>query len=142
MITYIDTPQDADRARAELEDAWNTLHNEAAKSWHQTKQMGYKEASLHTENVRAALVIVEQLEALLIGWQDRPCRTPDQCAHMIRADDQCPTAAMPHEEKCDDHMAGESRWHEGHEVDDCCPVHCDGAEHTVDGEPVEEMKAA
>lgn len=133
MITHIETTQDADRARAELEEEWNKLHNSAAASWHQTKELGYKEASQHTEKVEQALINLKHLEALLIWWQERPCSgSPNECTHMVRADDQCRTAALPHEAKCDEHMAGESRWSTTHEEDDCCLAHCDGAEHTVD----------
>lgn len=132
-ITYIETNQDADRARAELEEALNVMHHEtgAARTLHRSK--AHQPASHHTQDVEKALQTVVQLEALLIKWAARPCRgSADQCHHMVRADDQCRTAALPHEAKCDDHMAGESRWADTHEEDDCCRTCCDGAEHTVD----------
>lgn len=143
MITHIETTQDADRARAELEEVFNVMHNEAAKAWTLHKQRTHQAASHHTQDVEKALQAVVQLEALLIKWESRPCRgSADQCTHMVRADDQCGTAALPHEAKCDDHMAGESRWADSHEVDECCPVHCDDAEHTVDGELFTEVRVA
>ncbi len=83
----------------------------------------------------AALDAVEQIrEALSKAELAEQCPAPvNECAFFPTPDDQCRFTAVPHEPYCDRHFShAASHWDEAHEERDCCPVHCDGAEHTVD----------
>lgn len=73
----------------------------------------------------------------------RLAHAPDQCAYMVRIDDQCRTSARPHMEFCEAHADQETDYQVTHEAADCCAQCCEGeAEHTVDGELFGQVKAA
>lgn len=83
---------------------------------------------------RAGIAAVEAIETIIHKRPAATCDAPvNECAFFTAPDDQCRFSALPHEEFCSRHQFhGETVWSESHEVDQCCPFHCDGAEHTAD----------
>lgn len=132
-ITIITTTDHADRARAELEEAWNVVHRNTLQGRHYDMERAYEKSADPTDEAVKALARVVDLQRLIIDWKARPCSgSHEECGHPIREDVACLTAALPHEDACERHMEGQTRWAVSHEESDCCPACCDGAEHTAD----------
>ena len=87
----------------------------------------------------AALDAVAQIrESVRLAELAAACPAPvNDCVWFRAEDDQCRFSAVPHEPYCDRHFShAASHWDEAHEATDCCPVHCEDAVHTIDGEEV------
>lgn len=72
------------------------------------------------------------------------CDAPQNDCHYFPAvDDQCRIPALRHHDYCSKHqLQAANDWYEAHEVTDHCPVHCEDADHLIDGELIEEARAA
>lgn len=132
-ITIITTTDHADRARAELEEAWNVVHRNTLQGRHYDMELAYEKSAEPTDEAVKALARLVELQRLIIEWKARPCSgSHEECGRMIREDVACLAPCAPHEDACDEHLQGELRWADSHEESDCCSIHCDGAEHTAD----------
>ncbi|PRZ15177.1 hypothetical protein [Nesterenkonia sandarakina] len=93
---------------------------------------------------QAAAEISDHREAVRLRELAATCQAPqNDCHYFPAADDQCRVPAMLHTEFCAKHQdQAANDWYEAHEVTDHCAFHCEGADHLVDGELIEEVKVA
>lgn len=93
---------------------------------------------------QAAGEISDHREAVRLHELAATCQAPQNDCHYFPApDDQCRVPALKHHDYCSIHqLQGANDWYEAHEATDCCKVHCEEADHLVDGELVEEVKVA
>lgn len=89
---------------------------------------------------RAGITALEGIEKILNAKEAATCKAPQNDCHYFPApDDQCRVPAMLHTEFCAKHQdQAANDWYEAHEATDCCKVHCEGADHLIDGELIEE----
>ncbi|MGJ9405290.1 hypothetical protein ACHABQ_03060 [Nesterenkonia aurantiaca] len=93
---------------------------------------------------QATAEISDHREAVRLRTLAETCQTPQyDCHYFPAADDQCRVPALLHTDYCAKHQTQAANdWYEAHEVTDCCKAHCEEADHLVDGELIEEVKAA
>lgn len=87
--------------------------------------------------------ISDHREAVRLRELAATCQAPqNDCHYFPAADDQCRVPALKHHDYCSIHqLQGANDWYEAHEVTDHCAVHCEGADHLIDGELIEEATA-
>lgn len=116
------------------------------------KETGFPEFEHALDDMQTALYAIKQAaseisdhrEAVRLREHAATCQAPqNDCHYFPAADDQCRVPALLHTEFCAKHQdQAANDWYEAHEATDCCKVHCEDADHLVDGELIEEVKVA
>lgn len=92
----------------------------------------------------AGIVALEAVDTILSNKDTATCDAPQNDCHYFPApDDQCRVPALKHHDYCTMHrFQGANDWYEAHEATDCCKACCEGADHLLDGELIEDVKVA